>query len=169
MGQDTTHHDLSEMDTIGKASVDTELYTNGNGSTNRLPSLLMDVKVLLSEAMIADVHRDTLEVIYYLDRIYDLLGEADQLGEKTQADQEEFDRFIASLNDIYTKRLHTLDLSDAPITAAYARQMIDDISIPVEMEMGNTKFIVVDSSIIFRPKGVDNFRSGWIECMNMAD
>ena len=69
MGQDTTQLDLSEMDTIGKASVDTELYTNGNGSTNRLPSLLMDVKVLLSEAMIADVHRDTLEVIYYLDRI----------------------------------------------------------------------------------------------------
>ncbi len=161
MGQDTTQLDLSEMDTIGKASVDTELYTNGNGSTNRLPSLLMDVKVLLSEAMIADVHRDTLEVIYYLDRIYDLLGEADQLGEKTQADQEEFDRFIASLNDIYTKRLHTLDLSDAPITAAYARQMIDDISIPVEMEMGNTKFIVVDDRAghipLVRNKTVDQF------------
>ena len=117
---------------------------NGNGSVNRLPQLLQDVKVLLTEAMIADVHKDTLEVIYYLDRIYDLLGEADQLGEKTAEDQEEFDRFIASLNDIYTQRLTTLDLTDAPITAAFARQMIEDISVPVEMEMGNTKFIVVD-------------------------
>jgi membrane-bound lytic murein transglycosylase D len=119
-------------------------YSNGNGSVNRLPQLLFDVKVFLTEAMIADVHKDTLEVIYYLSRIYDLLGEADQLGEKTDADQEEFDRFIASLDEIYTKRLHTLELSDAPISAAYARQMIKDATVPVEMEMGISKFIVVD-------------------------
>ncbi len=160
-GQNTIKSDSIATDTSNKVSQDETLYTNENGSTNRLPSLLMDVKVLLSEAMIADVHRDTLEVIYYLDRIYDLLGEADQLGEKTPADQEEFDRFIASLNDIYTKRLHTLDLSDAPITAAYARQMIDNISIPVEMEMGNTKFVVVDDRAghipLVRNKTVDQF------------
>ncbi len=137
------------------------IYSNGNGSVNRLPQLLLDVKVLLTEAMIADVHKDTLEVVYYLDNIYDLLGEADQLGEKTTDDQEEFDRFIASLNDIYTQRLTTLDLAEAPITAAYARRMIEDISIPVEMEMGNSKFIVVDDRDghipLVRTKTVDQF------------
>ena len=144
LGQNATRNDSVELKSSENGSVVNDIYTNGNGSVNRLPQLLQDVKVLLTEAMIADVHKDTLEVIYYLDRIYDLLGEADQLGEKTAEDQEEFDRFIASLNDIYTQRLTTLDLTDAPITAAFARQMIEDISVPVEMEMGNTKFIVVD-------------------------
>lgn len=144
LGQDATRNESVELKSSENGSVVNDFYTNGNGSVNRLPQLLQDVKVLLTEAMIADVHKDTLEVIYYLDRIYDLLGEADQLGEKTAEDQEEFDRFIASLNDIYTQRLTTLDLTDAPITAAFARQMIEDISVPVEMEMGNTKFIVVD-------------------------
>ena len=144
LGQNATRNDSVELKSSENGSVVNDIYTNGNGSVNRLPQLLQDVKVLLTEAMIADVHKDTLEVIYYLDRIYDLLGEADQLGEKTAEDQEEFDRFIASLNDIYTQRLTTLDLTDAPITAAFARQMIEDISIPVEMEMGNTKFTVVD-------------------------
>jgi len=144
LGQNATRNDSVELKSSENGSVVNDFYTNGNGSVNRLPQLLQDVKVLLTEAMIADVHKDTLEVIYYLDRIYDLLGEADQLGEKTAEDQEEFDRFIASLNDIYTQRLTTLDLTDAPITAAFARQMIEDISVPVEMEMGNTKFIVVD-------------------------
>ena len=50
-------------------------FSNGNGSVfsetgNRLPQLLRDVKVYLSEAVIADVHNDTLEVIYNLDRIF---------------------------------------------------------------------------------------------------
>lgn len=159
--QDTTSNVNVELENSERQTVTNDLYNNGNGSINRLPQLLSDVKVLLTEAMIADVHKDTLEVIYYLDRIYDLLGEADQLGEKTADDQEEFDRFIASLNDIYTQRLNTLDLLDAPITAAYARQMIEDTSIPVEMEMGNSRFIVVDDRDghipLVRTKMVDQF------------
>ena len=82
-GQDATRNDSVELKSSENGSVVNDIYTNGNGSVNRLPQLLQDVKVLLTEAMIADVHKDTLEVIYYLDRIYDLLGEADQLGEKT--------------------------------------------------------------------------------------
>ena len=61
------------------------LNQNGSGFTetsNRLPLLLKDVKVLLTDAIIADSQGDTLEVIYNLDRIYELLSEADQLGEK---------------------------------------------------------------------------------------
>jgi len=120
--QDTSHTIQPTDDGDRLNYSHSEIYLNGNGldeARNRLPQLLRDVKVLLTEAMIADIHRDTLEVIYYLDNIYELLGEADQLGEKTEEDQEEFDRFVASLNDIYTQRLKTLGLSDAPISAAY--------------------------------------------------
>ena len=48
---------------------------NGNSidlTENRLPELLRDVKVLLTDAFIADVMSDTLEVIYNLNRIFDL-------------------------------------------------------------------------------------------------
>jgi len=161
LAQDSSVTNSEELESKINNGLTNSVYSNGNGSVNRLPQLLLDVKVLLTEAMIADVYKDTLEVIYYLDRIYDLLGEADQLGEKTDADQEEFDRFIASLDDIYTKRLHTLALSEAPISAAYARQMIDDATIPVEMEMGNSKFVVIDDRDghipLVRTKTVDQY------------
>ncbi len=85
--QDTTAANSEELESKINNGLTNTVYSNGNGSVNRLPQLLLDVKVLLTEAMIADVYKDTLEVIYYLDRIYDLLGEADQLGEKTDADQ----------------------------------------------------------------------------------
>ena len=67
---------------------------------NRSPEILRDVKLLLSDVIIADFHRDTLEVIYTLSRIYDLLMEADQIGEKNLEDQEEFARFERSFMDI---------------------------------------------------------------------
>ena len=67
--------------------------------------------------IIADFHRDTLEVIYTLSRIYDLLMEADQIGEKNLEDQEEFERFERSFMDIYNQKLSTVRTSDAPITA----------------------------------------------------
>ncbi len=63
---------------------------NIDDSRNRFPEILHDVKILLSEVLIADHHLDTLEVIYNLSRIYDLLMEADQLGDMNQEDQEEF-------------------------------------------------------------------------------
>jgi len=75
------------------------LYQNGNQldlNRNRLPELLRDVKVLLSDAFISDVMSDTLEVVYSLNRIFDLLSEADQYGEMDDEDQEEFNRFEES-------------------------------------------------------------------------
>lgn len=122
-------------------------YTPGNGydeSGNRLPQLLRDVKVLLSDALIADVQQDTLEVIYNLDRIYELLGEADQLGDKTPEDQEEFDRFESSLVEIYTRRLRSLEKTEAPITAARIRESIEEFTEPLEVEMGASQFTVID-------------------------
>lgn len=163
-GQDAATEETQSANGHGPVAQTNGIYLNGNGADeahNRLPQLLRDVKMLLTEAVIADVYHDTLEVIYYLDNIYELLGEADQLGEKTAEDQEEFDRFVASLNIIYTTRLNTLKLSDASISAAYTRQMIEDITIPVEMEMGNSKFTVVDDREghipLVRNEAVDQF------------
>ena len=141
-------------------------FSNGNGSVfsetgNRLPQLLRDVKVYLSEAVIADVHNDTLEVIYNLDRIFNLLTEADQFGEMTQEDLEEFNRFEVSLVDIYTHRLRSLKASDLAITAEQFRIEISEVTEPLEVEMGPSKFTVIDDRDghipLVRNKKVDQF------------
>ena len=96
------------------------LNQNGSGFTEtstRLPLLLKDVKVLLTDAIIADSQGDTLEVIYNLDRIYELLSEADQLGEKTVEDEEEFERFESALLNVVTQRLFTLEINMGYIPA----------------------------------------------------
>jgi len=122
-------------------------YLNGNGFTqsgDRLPQLLRDVKVYLSETMIADVYQDTNEVIFNLDRIFDLLTEADQLGEMNIDDKNEFDRFENTLVDIYTSRLTTLKVSDISITAEKLRHDVTILLEPIEVEIGNTKYTVLD-------------------------
>ena len=128
---------------------------------NRFPEILHDVKILLSEVLIADHHLDTLEVIYNLSRIYDLLMEADQIGDMNQEDQEEFERFEKSFLDIYTHKLVTIKSSDAPVTAERFRRDITDALEPLAIEMGDTKFIVVDDRDghipLVRNKQVDQF------------
>ena len=122
-------------------------YTNGNGfsqSDNRLPQLLRDVKVYLSDAIIADVYQDTNEVIFNLDHIFDLLMEADQLGEMNEDDKGEFDRFENTLVDIYTSRLNTLKASDVSITAEKLRHDVTQLVEPIEVEIGNSKYTVLD-------------------------
>jgi membrane-bound lytic murein transglycosylase D len=122
-------------------------YLNGNGfsqSGDRLPQLLRDVKVYLSDAMIADVYQDTTEVIFNLDRIFELLTEADQLGEMNFDDKDEFDRFEKTLADIYTSRLITLKASDVSITAEKLRHDVTLLVEPIEVEMGSTKYTVLD-------------------------
>ena len=124
-------------------------YFNGNGfsqSGDRLPQLLRDVKIYLSDAMIADVYQDTNEVIFNLDRIFDLLMEADQLGEMNVDDKDEFDRFENTLVDIYTGRLTTLKASDVSITAEKLRHDVTMLVEPIEVEIGNTKYTVLDDS-----------------------
>ena len=130
-------------------------------TTNRLPQLLKDVKILLTDGIIADAQGDTLEVIYNLDRIYELLSEADQLGEKTAEDKEEFDRFENALLNVVTQRLFTLELTGAPVAAAEARETLNGFMEPMEVEMGASKFIVVDDRDghipLVRNKAVDQF------------
>ncbi len=129
--------------------------------SNRFPEILNDVKLLLSDVIIADFHQDTLEVIYTLSRIYDLLMEADQIGEKNLEDEEEFNRFERSFMDIYNFKLSTTRTGDAPITAERFRKEMTESLEPVEIEMGDTKFIVVDDRDghipLVKNKKVDQF------------
>ena len=132
---------------IDSTKLNSTSYLNGNGfsqSGDRLPQLLRDVKIYLSDAMIADVYQDTNEVIFNLDRIFELLTEADQLGEMNVDDKDEFDRFEKTLADIYTSRLITLKASDVSITAEKLRHDVTLLVEPIEVEMGNTKYTVLD-------------------------
>ena len=142
------------------------LNQNGSGFTetsNRLPLLLKDVKVLLTDAIIADSQGDTLEVIYNLDRIYELLSEADQLGEKTAEDEEEFERFESALLNVVTQRLFTLEINMGSIAAVDSKRSVEELMEPMEVEMGASKFIVVDDRDghipLVRNKSVDQFIS----------
>lgn len=122
-------------------------YLDGNGfsqSGDRLPQLLRDVKMYLTDAVIADVYQDTNEVIFNLDRIFDLLTEADQLGDMNIDDKNEFDRFEKTLVDIYTSRLMTLKASDVSITAEKLRHDVTQLVEPIEVEIGNSKYTVLD-------------------------
>ena len=139
-------------------------FQNGNQldvNRNRLPELLRDVKVLLSDAFISDVMSDTLEVVYSLNRIFDLLSEADQYGEMDDEDQEEFNRFEESLVELYSRRFKTLDKMDAAITAGNMRRDITSMSEPLEVEMGASQFTVIDDGEghipLVRNKKVDQF------------
>jgi len=152
----------------GSNNVDQDVPAEKNGpgfveTTNRLPQLLKDVKILLTDAIIADAQGDTLEVIYNLDRIYELLSEADQLGEKTAEDKEEFDRFENALLDVVTQRLFTLEITGTPVAVAEARESLNGFMEPMEVEMGASKFIVVDDRDghipLVRNKAVDQFIS----------
>ncbi|MEC9026892.1 MAG: LysM peptidoglycan-binding domain-containing protein [Candidatus Neomarinimicrobiota bacterium] len=142
------------------------LNQNGSGFTetsNRLPLLLKDVKVLLTDAIIADSQGDTLEVIYNLDRIYELLSEADQPGEKTVEDEEEFERFESALLNVVTQRLFTLEINMGSIAAVDSKRSVEELMEPMEVEMGASKFIVVDDRDghipLVRNKSVDQFIS----------
>ena len=145
----------------GKSSFSSNEKARLDETRNRFPEILHDVKILLSEVLIADHHLDTLEVIYNLSRIYDLLMEADQIGDMNQEDQEEFERFEKSFLDIYTHKLVTIKSSDAPVTAERFRRDITDALEPLAIEMGDTKFIVVDDRDghipLVRNKQVDQF------------
>lgn len=148
------------MDSVVITSMD----SNGNGfleTENRLPQLLRDVKILLTDALIADVWGDTLEVIYTLDRIFDLLAEADQLGEMNEADREEFTRFEDSMVKIYGHKFLTMSKANVPHTAEQFRRDVTEFTKPLEVEMGETQFTVLDDRDghipLVKNKKVDQF------------
>ena len=147
LGRDSSTVSIHDKSTITDSLIIPVQETNGNEfleTENRLPQLLRDVKVLLTDALIADVWKDTLEVIYTLDRIFDLLTEADQLGEMNEADREEFKRFEDSMVKIYGHKFLTLSKVDVPHTAEQFRKDVTEFTEPLEVEMGETQFIVLD-------------------------
>ena len=106
--------------------------------------MLNDAKVLLSDAFIADILSDTFEVVYNLNRIFDLLAEADQYGEMDIEDKEEFERFEQSLVLLYTKKFTTLDKVEAGINAENMRMDVTSMTEPLEVEMGATQFTIIE-------------------------
>jgi membrane-bound lytic murein transglycosylase D len=73
-------------------------------------------------------------------------------------DQEEFERFNRTFTDLYTHKLVTVKNIDAPVMAEKIRT---DITEAFEIEMGDTKFIVVDDRDghipLVRNKQVDQY------------
>ena len=142
--------------TVFTSTNDTTL--NIDETRNRFPEILRDAKLLMSEVIISDFNKDTLEVAFLLSKIFELLMEADQIGEMNLEDKEEFDRFNRTFTDMYTHKLNTVQNINAPIMA---EKIWTDISEAIEIEMGETKFTVVedrDGHIpLVRTKQVDKY------------
>ncbi len=111
---------------------------------NRLPLLLHDLKILMAEVIIADVLGDSMEVIYQLDQIFDLLEEAEQFGDMTAEDEDEFNRFESALINLYSSQLKTIDKSLVTVDADKVSSEIAEFIKPVELEIGQAKFTIID-------------------------
>ena len=115
----------------------------GNG--NRISSILDEAKQFLSDAVIADVNEDTVEVVYNIKRIFDLLSDVEQLGVREELDKIEFEKFQSDFIQIYTTRLNTIGSSTQFLTADLIRRDIGSITNENEsVEMGTTKFTIID-------------------------
>ncbi len=155
----------AETKSITKVNPTPSFFTTIQDSTmdidetrNRFPAILKDAKLLMSEAMISDFNRDTLEVAYILSKIFELLMEADQIGDMNLEDKEEFDRFNRTFTELYTHNLATVQSIDAPVMAEKLRTVISE---SFEIEMGETKFTVVEDRDghlpLVRTKQVDQY------------
>ncbi|MFQ6673959.1 MAG: lytic transglycosylase domain-containing protein, partial [Fidelibacterota bacterium] len=115
-----------------------------HGGANRFPLILSDAKNLFAEAIIADHQGDTLEVLYSIDRIVELMTEAEQLGEMSDDDQEEYDRFENTLLYAYEHYFKTVDKLETPISTASLREELSEYLEPLEIEINGSKFRVID-------------------------
>ncbi len=106
--------------------------------------ILSDAKELFAEALIADQHDDTSEVIYLIDKIVTLLNQAEQLGEMLPDDQEEFGRFETTLLYSYENYFSTITQGETPIATASLREELAEYLEPLEFEINGNKFQVID-------------------------
>ncbi|MFQ6607464.1 MAG: LysM peptidoglycan-binding domain-containing protein [Fidelibacterota bacterium] len=106
--------------------------------------ILTDAKEMFAEALIADHHEDTLEVVFLIDKIVALLNEAEQLGEMSADDQEEYDRFETTLLYSYENYFHTITQVETPIAIASLREELAEYLEPLEFEINGSKFQVID-------------------------
>jgi membrane-bound lytic murein transglycosylase D len=124
---------------------------------NRITSILNEAKQYLSDAIIADVNLDTVEVVYNIKRIFDLLSDVDQIGVKEEIDKIEFEKFQTDFIKIYTDRLNTIDRSTQFLTADIIKKDIADYVDDNEtVEMGTTKFTIIEDRAGHIPLVINN-------------
>jgi membrane-bound lytic murein transglycosylase D len=115
------------------------------GTSNRITSVLDEAKQFLSDAIIADVNSDTVEVVYNIKKVFDLLSDVEQIGVREELDKIEFEKFQDDFVKIYTSRLNTIDSSMQFLSADLIRREIAQITSENEsIEMGMTKFTIID-------------------------
>jgi len=125
-------------------NVNANEYASINEIENRFPLILADAKRFFSEAIIADHHGDSLEVLYLLDKIVELLNGAEQLGEMSDDDQEEFSRFEETLIHTYQNNFITIDRTSASIATASLKEELSRYLEPIEIKINGSSFKVVD-------------------------
>ncbi len=114
------------------------------GIDNRFPLILSDAKSFFSESIIADHHGDSLEVLFLLDKIIELLNAAEELGDMTEDDQIEFNRFEKTLIHSYQNNFNTVDKTSAPIATASLKEELSKYLTPIEIEINGSSFKVID-------------------------
>ena len=115
------------------------------GTSNRITSILDEAKQFLSDAIIADVNLDTVEVVYNIKKVFDILSDVEQIGVREELDKIEFEKFQDDFIKIYTTRLNTIDSSIQILTADLIRRDIAELTSENEsIEMGMTKFTIID-------------------------
>jgi membrane-bound lytic murein transglycosylase D len=115
------------------------------GTSNRITSILDEAKQFLSDAIIADVNLDTVEVVYNIKKVFDLMSDVEQLGVREELDKIEFEKFQTDFIKIYTTRLNTIDSSTQFLTADLIKRDIEEFTSENEsVEMGLTKFTIID-------------------------
>ena len=115
------------------------------GTSNRITSILDEAKQFLSDAIIADVNLDTVEVVYNIKKVFDLMSDVEQLGVREELDKIEFEKFQTDFVKIYTTRLNTIDSSTQFLTADLIKRDIKEFTSENEsVEMGLTKFTIID-------------------------
>ena len=116
-----------------------------SATINNISPILDEAKQFLSDAVIADVNQDTIEVIYNVKRIFDLLSDVEQIGVRNELDKIEFEKFQNDFIKMYSTRLNTLENSSQILNAELIRQQITDLADENEsVEMGTTKFTILD-------------------------
>ena len=124
--------------------VDEEDSTSLQAGLNRFPLILTDAKSLFAEAVIADHYGDTLEVIFLIDKIVELMEEAEQLGEMSDEDREEYGRFEGTLLHNYEHYFKTVNMVETPIAIASLKEEMSEFLESIKIEINGSKFTVID-------------------------
>ena len=116
-----------------------------SSTINNISPILDEAKQFLSDAVIADINQDTIEVIYNVKRIFDLLSDVEQIGVRNELDKIEFEKFQNDFIKVYSTRLNSLENSSQILNAELIRQQVTDLAEKNEsVEMGTTQFTILD-------------------------